>query len=85
MLRATKDLPKISYHCCVAIEKICSACEPTYPEQETNSLSVHYKQIFDHLEVNGDRADFNGSGCDLTQTSYVTMTALVQSSCTNTH
>lgn len=85
ILVALKDLPKISYHCCTALEKLATACEPTVHTQQHNPLSPYYQEILQHLEANGERQDFQGSGVDLTRTSYVTMTFIVQNSCDSTN
>lgn len=85
ILVGLKDLPKISYHCCTALEKLATACEPTVHDQVQNPLSGYYQEILQHLEVNGERQDFQGTGTDLTRTSYVTMTAVVQNSCASTN
>ena len=85
ILVALKDLPKISYHCCTALEKLAVACEPTAQAQQQNPLSQYYQEILQHLEANGERQDFQGSGVDLTLTSYVTMTTIVQNSCDATN
>lgn len=85
ILVGLKDLPKISYHCCSALEKLATACEPTVHSQQHNPLSPYYQEILQHLEANGERQDFQGSGVDLTRTSYVTMTAVVQNSCASTN
>lgn len=38
-----------------------------------------------HLEANGERQDSQGAGIDLTMTSYITMTSIVQNSCEATN
>lgn len=85
ILVALKDLPKISYHCCTALEKLAIACEPTIQTQQQNPLSQYYQEVLQHLEANGERQDFQGSGVDLTLTSYMTMTSIVQNSCVVTN
>lgn len=85
ILTALKDLPKISAYCCQALEKLAVACEPAALSMNPSPLSAYYKEILQHLEANGSRSDFQGSGVDLTLTSYVTMTTVVQSSCEATN
>lgn len=80
ILTALKDLPKISAYCCQALEKLAVACEPAAAPQVQSPLSTYYKEILQHLEANGNRTDFQGTGVDLTLTSYVAMTTVVQSS-----
>lgn len=39
ILVALKDQPKISFHCCGALEKLAVTCEPTVHTQQQNPLS----------------------------------------------
>jgi len=54
-------------------------------DQQTNVLSPFFSVTMNVLNENTQRDDFQGSGIDLTQASYVSMTTLVQNSCSSSN
>ena len=52
------------------------------PTQQSNALTPYFSVAMNQLNENTQRDDFQGSGIDLVQGSYVAMTTLVQNSCT---
>jgi hypothetical protein len=80
-----KDKPRISNQCCSAIEKLAISTESTNPEQLMNPLTQYFKDIVQVMVVNAQRDDYQGTGVDLAQASYVSLTALVQGSCSTSN
>lgn len=81
ILESVGDKPRISNQCCNALSKLAASIEPaTSEELTTNALSPFFGQILQILIANTAREDFHGTGIDLIQSSYVALTALVQSS-----
>lgn len=60
--------------------KLAASLEPTGNEI-SNPLSPYFQDCIKILHENTLREDFAGSGVDLMQASYVTMTTLVQNCC----
>ena len=85
VLQFLSDKPRISGQCCQALEKLAASLEPINRNQESNALTPFYGEIIQFLMVNAKREDGEGIGIDLTQASYVALTALVQNSCTNSN
>ena len=54
-------------------------------EQSQNALTPFLSVAMNILIENTSREDFTGSGIDLTQASYVSMTTLVQASCSSSN
>ena len=66
--------------------KLAVSLEPTTSTEQTqNALTPFFQQIVTCLLENTAREDFQGTGVDLHQASYVSMTSLVQSSCSDSH
>lgn len=81
VLMGVKDKPRISNQCCSAIEKLAISTEPTNSEQMMNPITPYFKDIVQVMILNAQREDYQGTGVDLAQASYVSLTALVQGSC----
>lgn len=82
ILEAVKDRPRVSNQCCSALMKLAISLEPTNPSELSNALSPYFSECIKILHDNTMRDDYIGSGVDLVQASYVTITTLVQNSCT---
>jgi hypothetical protein len=80
ILEAIKDRPRISNQCCSALMKLAISLEPTSNEM-SNQLTPYFAECMKVLSENSMRDDFAGTGVDLIQASYVTMTTMVQNSC----
>ena len=50
-------------------------------DQANNVLTPYFQFIYEALDKNSMREDYSGTGSDLLQSSYVTMTALIQHAC----
>ena len=77
IMQAIRDKPRISNQCCAALERLAISCEPMTSEQSQNALTPFLSVAMNILIENTSREDFTGSGIDLTQASYVSMTTLV--------
>lgn len=73
---AIADKPRISNQCCSALMKLAISLEPTQNEPY-NALTPFFQECMRILIQNAERDDYAGSGVDLTQASYVTMTTLI--------
>lgn len=76
-----KDKPRISNQCCSAVEKLAISTESSNGDEQMNPLTPYFKDIVQVMVVNAQREDFQGTGVDLSQASYVALTALVQGGC----
>lgn len=83
ILEAIKDKPRISNQCCSALMKLAISIEPTNSNESENALTPFFGDCLNILYENTNRDDYHGTGVDLVQASYVTITTLVQNSCTN--
>ena len=54
-------------------------------EQPANQLTQYFGDIMQSLFANSKRDDFEGTGSDLLQSSYVAMTSMVQHSCSQSN
>jgi hypothetical protein len=85
IMEGLKDKPRISNQSCAAIEKLAEGQQPHTPEQEQNCLTPYYQTIIQYLLNNSQRTDYQGTGIDLQNASYTTLTHLIQFSCTQTN
>lgn len=75
--QAIRDKPRISNQCCQALERLAVSCEPISNEQVSNAITPYFQVVLGVLNENTLRDDFAGSGVDLVQATYVSMTTLV--------
>jgi len=81
---ALKDKPRISNQCCAAFEKLAFACQPLEGES-SNCITPYFQEILQILLTNTTREDYQGTGIDLMQASYMTMTSMVQNACSDSN
>lgn len=62
--------------------KLSQSLEPTSGNEMSNALTPYLADCIKILHENTMREDYQGSGVDLLQASYVTITTMVQNSCT---
>ena len=79
ILEGVKDKPRISNQCCSALEKAAISTESVSPDQD-NAFTPYFQDIIQFLVPNAQREDCQGTGVELSQASYVALTAVVQSS-----
>lgn len=82
ILEAIKDRPRISNQCCSALMKLAISLESANPNEQENALSPYFSECLKVLYENTTRDDFVGTGIDLMQASFVTITTMVQNSTT---
>lgn len=73
---ALKDKPRISNQCCAAFEKLSAACHPL-EDEPSNCITPYFGDVLQILYANTSRTDYQGTGVDLMQASYMTMTSMV--------
>ncbi len=61
--------------------KLAVTLEPINPNEFSNALTPYFAECIKVLMENSAREDFAGTGVDLIQASYVTITTMVQNSC----
>lgn len=77
IIEAIKDKPRISNQCCHALMKLAVSLEPITSTEYSNALTRYFSDCIKVLIENSAREDFAGTGVDLVQASYVTITTMV--------
>lgn len=84
------DKARISNQCCAVFEKLAAAHAPVNDEP-SNCLTPYFQDVVQKLMINANQdevtaeAAASSSGVDLQQASYMTVTALIQHCCSDSH